>query len=73
MKKILSAIAIVLSLVCVLASCNIQLTPNESATPTIEISEDGYWVINGTKTEYKAVYDEYEENPFDQVLFLFHP
>ena len=54
MKKILSAIAIVLLLVCVLASCNIQLTPNESATPTIEISEDGYWVINGEKTDVKA-------------------
>ena len=27
----------------------------EGATPTIEISEDGYWVINGVKTEYKAV------------------
>lgn len=23
-------------------------------TPTIEISEDGYWIINGVKTEYKA-------------------
>ena len=25
------------------------------ATPTIEISTDGYWVINGVKTEYKAI------------------
>jgi hypothetical protein len=24
-------------------------------TPTVEISDDGYWVINGAKTEYKAI------------------
>ena len=27
----------------------------DGVTPTIEISEDGYWIINGTKTEYKAI------------------
>ena len=27
----------------------------DGETPTIEISDDGYWVINGTKTEYKAI------------------
>ena len=27
----------------------------DGITPTIEISEDGYWVINGVKTEYKAI------------------
>jgi len=26
----------------------------DGVTPTIEIDGDGYWVINGTKTEYKA-------------------
>ncbi len=29
----------------------------DGVTPTIEISDDGYWVINGVKTEYKAVAD----------------
>ena len=24
-------------------------------TPTIEISDDGYWIINGSKTEHKAI------------------
>ena len=24
-------------------------------TPTIQISEDGYWIINGVKTTYKAI------------------
>ena len=27
----------------------------DGTTPTIEISEDGYWVINGLKTQYKAI------------------
>ena len=27
----------------------------DGITPTIEISADGYWVINGVKTEYKAL------------------
>ena len=27
----------------------------DGITPTIEISEDGYWIINGVKTEYKAI------------------
>ena len=27
----------------------------DGKTPTIEISSDGYWIINGTKTEYKAI------------------
>ncbi len=27
----------------------------DGVTPTIEISDDGYWVINGDKTQYKAV------------------
>ena len=26
----------------------------DGITPTIEISDDGYWVINGVKTEHKA-------------------
>ena len=29
----------------------------DAKDPTIEISADGYWVINGVKTEYKAVND----------------
>lgn len=27
----------------------------DGITPTIEISDDGYWIINGIKSEYKAV------------------
>ena len=29
----------------------------DGKTPTVEISEDGFWVINGEKTEHKAVCD----------------
>ena len=34
---------------------NIQGESQEQLTPTIEISDDGYWVINGVKTENRAV------------------
>lgn len=27
----------------------------DGVTPTIEISEDGYWIIDGAETEYKAI------------------
>ena len=41
----------------VFASCaNLQGAPGKDGlTPTIEISEDGYWIINGIKTEHKAI------------------
>ena len=55
MKKILCAFAIVVALVCMLASCNVLIgTPNQPTVPSIAISEDGYWIINGEKTNVKA-------------------
>ena len=48
MKKILCAFAIIIALVCIFTACNI------AQSPTISISEDGYWVINGEKTDVKA-------------------
>ena len=55
MKKILCIIALMLAVVCLLTSCNIQIgTPNQAEAPTISISEDGYWIINGEKTDVKA-------------------
>lgn len=47
MKKILCLIALMLALVLALVSCG-------GDDPTIEISEDGYWVINGEKTDVLA-------------------
>lgn len=32
-----------------------ELTGNDGITPTISISDDGYWVINGLKTAFLAV------------------
>ena len=49
MKKLLCVMVIVLSVMCILASCNV-----EKQMPTFEISEDGYWVINGEKTQYSV-------------------
>ena len=48
MKKILCSLAIIIALVCVCTACN------NAQSPTISISEDGYWVIDGEKTDVKA-------------------
>ena len=47
MKKLLCIIALLLTLSLALVSCG-------GEDPTIEISEDGYWVINGEKTDVLA-------------------
>ena len=73
MNKFLSLIALILTLACFFTSCiqvgqggmnGIDgkdgvdgKDGKDGITPTIEISSDGYWVINGVKTEYKAVCD----------------
>ena len=48
MKKILCALAIIVAFVCVFTACE------KTQSPTISISEDGYWVIDGEKTDVKA-------------------
>ncbi len=60
MKKRLLTILTVLAVSCLscfaLSACkNYNSTDESSVTPTIEISQDGYWVINGVKTEHKAI------------------
>lgn len=77
MRKILCTLALMLAIVCMLASCNIQIgTPSEPTAPTIEISEDGYWVINGEKTDVKAQGEKDEEatksieNPQELAFYL---
>ena len=74
MKRILCTIALILALVCVVASCN--------KSPEITISEDGYWVINGEKTDVKAQVEKDDkgdngngatatnENPLGLAFFL---
>ena len=50
MKKILCIFLLLLSLVLSLASCG----DNETNEPNVTVSEDGYVVINGVKTEHKV-------------------
>ena len=50
MKKIISIVLMLIMMVLPLASC--------ASTPSISISEDGYWVINGVKTDTKAQGDK---------------
>ena len=43
----------------------------DGVTPTIEISNDGYWVINGEKTDVKATTEEItNENPQGLQFYL---
>lgn len=55
MKRFLSIFIIVLVLLFALTACGKDgKDGKDGLTPTIEISEDGYWVINGEKTNVKA-------------------
>ena len=47
MKRLILILALTLSLIFTFASCSAD-------APTIKISEDGYWVINGEKTDVLA-------------------
>ena len=68
MKKILCILALMISLVCMLAACK------NDQSPTISISEDGYWVIDGEKTDVKAKGEKGEsaisENPQGLAFYL---
>ena len=73
MKKLLTII-LCLCMIFSLAACGKkkqgpQGEPGKDGiTPTIEISDDGYWVINGEKTEVKATTESdvstSDENPY---------
>ena len=52
--RLITTFVLALMLLAVLVSCGGK-DGKDAITPTIEISEDGYWVINGAKTEIKAV------------------
>ena len=52
-NKFIATLMIAIILLTTLASC--KTTDNvDEPTPTFHISYDGYWIINGVKTEYKA-------------------
>ncbi len=50
MKKLICFLLLICALTLALSSCDFDL----GLMPSIEISEDGYWVINGEKTDVKA-------------------
>ena len=46
----------------------------DGVTPTVEIDEDGYWVINGVMTGYKAVGEKGEDGLSAYEIYLkYHP
>ena len=75
-KNLVSLIACLIAVVAIV----IALLPNNAATgkdgkdgvtPTVTISDDGYWVINGEKTNVKASSDEdTDENPQGLQFYL---
>ena len=58
MKRLLTII-LCFCMIFALAACGKDgadgVDGKDGITPTVEISDDGYWVINGIKTEHKAV------------------
>ena len=61
MKKVLALLVLIACLMSLVAC----------GTPTIEISDDGYWVINGEKTDVKATAEEtVDENPQGLQFFM---
>lgn len=79
MKKEYLISTIISSVACVIAIIAIifALLPNngtdgkDGITPTIEISDDGYWMINGEKTDVKATSnDVVDENPHGLQFYI---
>ena len=69
MKKIIVFLLVLVMCSMVLASCGKD--GKDGATPTIEISADGYWVINGEKTDVKASVERaVDENPLELDFYL---
>ena len=55
-RKFICILLSIVVLTCVLSSCQGEQGPQgdkgeDGISPTIEISDDGYWVINGVKTD----------------------
>lgn len=71
MKKVFALLFALVVCSMAIVGCNIEGVDGKDGkdgkdgiTPTIEISDDGYWVINGEKTEFRATPDEQvDENP----------
>ena len=66
MKKLLTSVVIVLSLLLALASCD-MLPGQPTEKEDVITVEDGYLVVNGVKTEHKVESNE-EEEPKEDVI-----
>ena len=71
LKKSIIVLLLALTTFFAFAACKGE----DGVSPTIEISEDGYWVINGEKTEVKAAVDGSsdsvsDENPQGLAFYL---
>ena len=66
----LTALVFVMVAACLLTSCGKD--GKDGKTPTIEISQDGYWVINGEKTDVLAggSNGSSDENPQGLAFYL---
>ena len=53
-KSLLTALILILVTCMLLTSCGDEEN-NSSNVPSINISDDGFWIINGIKTAYTAV------------------
>ena len=54
MKKVILIVLSILTCFCMAIGLTACGKDRQSNAPTIEIGSDGYWYINGTKTDYKA-------------------
>ena len=61
MKKLLLIVLSILTCFCMAIGLTACSKNGQSNTPTIEIGSDGYWYINGTKTDYKASGEQGEQ------------
>ena len=76
-RKFICILLSIVLLTCVLSSCQGEQGPQgeqgekgaDGISPTIEISEDGYWVINGVKTDVLATSKQKEFVIGEEILF----
>ena len=73
-RKFICILLSIVLLTCVLSSCQGEQGPQgdkdeDDISPTIEISDDGYWVINGVKTDVLATPKQKEFVIGEEILF----
>ena len=75
--RLIATFIVAVMMLTMLVSCKTKQGPQgeqgtpgkDGVTPTIEISEDGYWVINGEKTDVKASPEESADGNLEYLEF----